>query len=77
MFSIGQTAIISMISHLIFIFLTWKAMQSVKFDPLIRKGKALEARIFLLFIAIAIGAGVSRFFLEFLQWSSDLTFLFN
>lgn len=76
MFSIGQTAIISMISHLLFIFITWRVMQAMKFDPLIRKGRVIEARIFLLFIAIAIGTAVSRFFLEFLHWSGDLIYLF-
>lgn len=75
MFSIGQSAIISMISHLIFIFVTWRIMQSINFEPLIRKGHPAEARIFLLFIAIVVGAGVSNFFLDFLQWSRDLTYL--
>ncbi|WP_284138951.1 MULTISPECIES: DUF1146 family protein [unclassified Virgibacillus] len=76
MFSIGQLAIISMISHLIFIFITWRIMQSINFEPIIRKGHAAEAKIFLLFLAIIIGAGVSRFFLEFMQWSRDLMYLF-
>ncbi|MFC0301742.1 DUF1146 family protein [Virgibacillus soli] len=76
MFTIGQQAIISMLSHLIFIYVTWQAMQMINFEPIIRKGKVVEARIFFLFIAIVIGAGVSRFFLEFLQWSRDLLYLF-
>ncbi|WP_106496062.1 DUF1146 family protein [Lentibacillus sp. Marseille-P4043] len=76
MFSISQLAITSMISHLIFIFITWKLVQCINFDPLIRKGKVTEARILLLFITIVIGSGVSRFFLEFLQWSQDLRLLF-
>ncbi|WP_077329319.1 DUF1146 family protein [Virgibacillus siamensis] len=76
MFSIGQMALFSMISHLIFIFITWRVMQTINFDPLIRKGRAMEAKIMLLFIAIAVGTGVSNFFLSFLQWSRDLIFLF-
>ncbi|GGB56092.1 DUF1146 domain-containing protein [Virgibacillus dakarensis] len=76
MFSIGQLAIVSMISHLIFIFITWKVVQTINVDPLIQKGRITEARILLLFITIVIGSGVSRFFLEFLQWSRDLIFLF-
>jgi len=73
---IGQMAIISIISHIIFISLTWKVVVTINFDPLIRKGRVTEARILLLFITIVIGSGVSRFFLEILQWSRDLLYLF-
>lgn len=76
MIAIGQMAIISMISHIIFIYLTWRVMIAINFDPIIRKGRTTEAKIFLLFIAIVIGSGVSRFFLEILQWSQDLIYLF-
>jgi len=76
MFSIGQTAVISMISHLFFIYLTWKLMLTVNLEPLVRKGRAKEAQVLAIFVTIVIGAGVSRFFLEFLQWSRDLIYLF-
>ncbi|MBU5268000.1 DUF1146 family protein [Virgibacillus proomii] len=76
MFSIGQQAIIGIISHLLFIYLTWRLMMSINFEPLIRKGRAKEAQILILFLTIVIGSGVSRFFLEVLQWSRDLNHLF-
>ncbi|WP_430790215.1 DUF1146 family protein [Virgibacillus flavescens] len=76
MVSIGQMAIISMISHLFFIAITWHVMQTVNFDPLIRKGRLVEARILIMFIAIVIGTGVSRFFLDILAWSQNLSFIF-
>ncbi|HLR67729.1 DUF1146 family protein [Virgibacillus alimentarius] len=76
MFSIGQLAITSMISHLIFIYLTWRVVQTINVDPLIRKGHVTEARVLLIFITITIGTGVSRFFLDILQWSQDLLYLF-
>lgn len=76
MLSIGQMAITSMISHIIFIYLTWRVVQTINLEPLIRKGRIVEARILLLFITITIGTGVSRFFLEILQWSQDLIYLF-
>ncbi|MCJ0929560.1 DUF1146 family protein [Virgibacillus halodenitrificans] len=76
MFSIGQMALFSMVSHLIFIYLAWKLMLAINFDPIIRKGKAKEAQVFFLLIAIVIGTGVSRFFLDILQWSSDLIYFF-
>ncbi|MBY7144718.1 DUF1146 family protein [Virgibacillus sp. NKC19-3] len=76
MLDIGQSAIISIISHIIFISITWRLVVAINFDPLIRKSRVTEARILLLFITIVIGSGVSRFFLDILQWSRDLLYLF-
>jgi len=76
MFSIGQTALISIISHIIFIYITWRLILAMNFEPIIKKGRAKEGRIFLLFLAIVIGTSVSRFVLEILRWSSDIVYLF-
>jgi len=76
MISIGQVALISILSHIIFIYLTWRVVLTINVDPLIRKGRVTEARVLLLFITIVIGSGVSRFFLDILQWSQDLIYLF-
>ncbi|WP_085994051.1 DUF1146 family protein [Oceanobacillus senegalensis] len=76
MISIGQWALISMFSHFLFIYITWKVLISINIDPIIRKGKITEARILLFFISIVIGAGVSRFFLDIIQWSNDIIYLF-
>lgn len=73
---IGQIALISIFSHLIFIYLTWRLIvNAVNVDPMIRKGRVTEARILFLFLTIAIGSTVSRFFLDILQWSQDLIYL--
>lgn len=76
MISIGQEALISILSHIVCIILTWKVMLAINFEPIIRKGREVETRVFLLFIAIVIGSGVSRFLLDILKWSQDLIFLF-
>lgn len=76
MFAIGQLAIVSMISHLIFIGLTWRIITSLKLEPFVRKGSETEFKILLLFVTIVIGSGVSRFFLDLFQWSQDLMYLF-
>ncbi|TRM10757.1 DUF1146 domain-containing protein [Lentibacillus cibarius] len=74
--SIGMTALIGMISHLFFIYVTWRVITTINIDPLIRKGRETEARVLIIFVAIFIGTGVSRFFLDFIQWSQDLLYLF-
>lgn len=76
MMSIGFFSIIGMFSHILFISITWMAMQGINFEPLVRKNGVTEARIIIIFITIAIGASVSRFVLDILQWSQDLIYLF-
>lgn len=76
MLSIGQTALLGMISHIMFIYFTWRLLQAVNLGPLMKKGRVNEAHILLMFVSIAIGTGVSRFFLDVLRWSQDVVFLF-
>jgi len=76
MLSIGYSAIIGMISHVIFIYITWKAMIALNVEFLIKKNHVTEARILLILISIAIGSLVSRFVLDIIQWSQDLIYLF-
>jgi len=77
MVSIGQMAIISILSHIIFIYITWRLIVvAVNVEPFFHKGAVKEARLFILFVTIVIGSGVSRFFLDILRWSQDLIYLF-
>jgi uncharacterized integral membrane protein (TIGR02327 family) len=76
MITIGYFSIIGMLSHIIFIYITWMAIQSVNFDFIIRKNKVTEARILIIFLTIAIGTTVSNFVLNIIQWSQDLIYLF-
>lgn len=75
--SLGIEAVIGMFSHVLFIILTWRAMQGLRLEAIIRKGSVVEARIIYLLIAIAVGTSVSRFFLDFLKWSQQLNYLFQ
>ncbi|GEN89565.1 DUF1146 family protein [Oceanobacillus sp. FSL W8-0428] len=77
MFSAGQLALISIFSHLMFIYLTWKVITAIRIETIFKKGRSAEARVFLLFITIVIGTGVSNFFLDILKWSGDLIYLFS
>ncbi|MDM8102839.1 MULTISPECIES: DUF1146 family protein [Oceanobacillus] len=77
MFSAGQLALLSIFSHIMFIYLTWKVVTAIRIETIFKKGRSAEARVFLLFITIMIGTGVSRFFLDILQWSGDLIYLFS
>lgn len=69
-------SIAGMVSHVLFIYITWIAIQSLNFEHIIRKNHVIEARIIIIFITIAIGTSVSRFVLDILQWSQNLIYLF-
>ncbi|HLS22536.1 MAG TPA: DUF1146 family protein [Pseudogracilibacillus sp.] len=74
--TIGYFSLISMLSHVFFIYLTWIVIQSINFDHFFHKNKITEARIFIIFVTIALGTTVSRFVLDIIQWSQDLIYLF-
>ncbi|GAA5415845.1 hypothetical protein Pryu01_00877 [Paraliobacillus ryukyuensis] len=76
MLEIGQQALISMISHLIFIIITWQVIQSLRLDPIFKKMRTFEAKVLIIFVTIAIGTTVSNFVLDFFRWSQQITNLF-
>jgi uncharacterized integral membrane protein (TIGR02327 family) len=70
----GVDAILRLVSHFIFIYLSWWALQAFRIDTLFKKGNQHnnQIRFIYLFLAIAIGFTVSSFFLEFLSLSRNL-----
>lgn len=75
--SIGITALVSMFSHVLFIYIAWVSLQALHVESFIRKHKVIEARLFFILVAIALGSLVSHFVLDILRWSQDLIYLFN
>lgn len=73
---LAQQAIVGMVVHLVFFAVTWWALQSVNIDPLIRKGMIVQARLLMILLTIAIGSTVSNFFLDYLNYSQQLPYLF-
>jgi uncharacterized integral membrane protein (TIGR02327 family) len=68
----GQQALISIFSHLLFIGLSWWALQAIHFDKLLRPNRVLQARVLYILLSIFIGSTVSNFFLDYLLWSKQL-----
>ncbi|CQR46171.1 hypothetical protein BN1058_00421 [Paraliobacillus sp. PM-2] len=73
---LAKQALISMISHIIFIIITWQIIQSVRLDPIFKKMRTFEAKLLIIFVTIAIGTTVSNFFLDLLNWTNQITYLF-
>jgi uncharacterized integral membrane protein (TIGR02327 family) len=73
----GHQALISIVSHLIFIAIAWWALQSLNFEKLIRGNHVFQARILFVLLSIVIGSIVSNFFLDYLLWSQQLPLIFG
>ncbi|MFD1708748.1 DUF1146 family protein [Siminovitchia sediminis] len=73
---IAQQALISILSHLVFIALTFWALQALHFDRLLRANRVFQARLLYIILTIAIGSSISNFFLDYLHWSQQIQYFF-
>jgi uncharacterized integral membrane protein (TIGR02327 family) len=73
----GQQAIISIFSHLVFIAITFWALQAFNIEKLLKPNRVFQARVLVVLITIAMGSAVSNFFLDYLTWSRQLPMLFQ
>ncbi len=68
----GQQALISIMSHLVFIALAWWALQAIRLDQLLKPNRVVQARVLYILLSIIIGSAASNFFLDYLLWSQQL-----
>lgn len=74
---IGPQALLAMVSHLIFIVITWYALQGFQVEKLMKPNRVVQARIMLILLTITIASTVSNFFLDYLFWSQRIPSLFQ
>lgn len=77
MANFGQDALFSILSHLVFIGLSFWALQAVRLDQFIKANHVFQARLLFIVLSIAIGSSVSNFFLDYFLWSRQLPLLFQ
>jgi uncharacterized integral membrane protein (TIGR02327 family) len=73
----GHQALVSILSHLVFIGLAWWSLQALHFEKLIRGNHVFQARVLFIMLSIVIGSTVSNFFLDYLIWSQQLPQMFQ
>ncbi|OMP66597.1 DUF1146 family protein [Domibacillus epiphyticus] len=73
--SFGQEALVSMLMSLLFIGLSFWALQAIRFEKLLRKNQVVRARLLYVLLSTAIGSAVSNFFLDYMLWSRQLPML--
>lgn len=75
-FGFGFQALISILSHLVFIGISWWALQAIRLDKVIKSNHVVQARLLYILLSIMIGSTVSNFFLDYLLWSQQLPLIF-
>ncbi|MEW9500827.1 DUF1146 family protein [Jeotgalibacillus marinus] len=75
MVNFGQQALLSMIVHLVFISLSFWALQALRFEKALRPNRVMQARVLYILISIAIGSTVADFFLSYSISSQQLHLL--
>ncbi len=72
---VGTEALLAIIVHLFFIILTWWALTAIKWESIMKKGHVAQIRLFMVLLTITISSAVSSFFLDYLQYTKNITFL--
>ena len=68
----GQKALLSILSHLVFIAVSWWALQAINFEKFLRKNRVAQARLLFVIGFNCDWVIVSNFFLDYLFWSKQL-----
>ncbi|WP_052474674.1 DUF1146 family protein [Jeotgalibacillus soli] len=64
-----------MLIHLVFIALSFWALQALRIDKALKPNRVMQARVLLILLSIAIGSSVANFFLSYSTWSQQLPLL--
>lgn len=72
---LGVQAAINITSHVVFIIITWRSLQSLRLDVLFKKHKEKEVQLFMIILTIVIASVLSHFFIDLLTWSRQLLYL--
>ncbi|MFB7138254.1 DUF1146 family protein [Gottfriedia sp. NPDC056225] len=72
---VGTEAALAIIVHLLFIILTWWAITAIKWESIMKKGHVAQIRLFMVLLTITISSAVSSFFLDYLQYAKNISYL--
>ncbi len=75
--SFGIQALISITLSIVFIAISWYALQAFKFDLFFSSPNSARSKILMILLSIVIGHGTATFFLDYLGWSLMLKTLFG
>lgn len=73
----GQQAITNVAAYIIFIGISFYALQGLRIEQLFKKGRTFQIQLFYVLMSIVIGSAVADFFINFLTWSQTIPYIFN
>ena len=71
---IRMQSLVTLISHVFFIGLSFWGLQSLRIDHLFKKNKVQQVQVLYIITAIVLGFLLSQFFLDFLTHSQNLIY---
>ena len=74
--NIGVHALVSLLTYLITVGLSFKEVTGLQIDRFFKKGHVFEKQVLLLFLAIALGYLVGQFLIAIIDQSQALLYLF-
>jgi uncharacterized integral membrane protein (TIGR02327 family) len=75
-YSFAMSSLGYIILTLCAIGLSWWALQQVRLDLFVKNPKSAQVKILQIFLSIALGYEVSRFLIDYFNWSALLKGLF-
>jgi uncharacterized integral membrane protein (TIGR02327 family) len=73
---LGQQSLMSILMYFFFIAISFYAIQSVRLDQIFKKGMSFQIQLMYILLSIVIGSAVANFFIDFLNYSKSLQYLF-
>lgn len=74
--NLGSTGLINIFLSLVFIWISWWAIQCFRLDLFVKDYKSPQVKALQILVSVALGHGVARFFMDYLGWSMMLKQLF-
>lgn len=73
--TMGWTGLLNISLTLVMIAVTWWALQSFKFDLFLNNRSGAKAKLLQVILAVVLGYQLSRFFVDYLNWSMLLKYV--
>jgi uncharacterized integral membrane protein (TIGR02327 family) len=73
--SMGWTSVVNILITLVSIALAWWSLQAFRFDLFVAEPKGSRAKVLQMILAVVLGYELSRFFMDYLNWSILLKYV--
>ncbi|MCF6410951.1 MULTISPECIES: DUF1146 family protein [Pseudalkalibacillus] len=72
----GTQALLNIIVNIVFLAVSWWALQALNFERFIKSGRVVQAQLLMILLTIALASLLTSFFMSYLSWSTQLKYLF-